>query len=320
MKKKILVCDIFTQEALSLLSSQLDCEIVRSLSRQPTVEEVSDCNAILSRSRTRINEKLLAKAPLLEVIISATSGFDHVNLDACKAKNVIVMHTPDANKEGAAQLTLMHMLNWHRNALAAHKAVVSHMWKEELPIGVELGEKHVGILGLGRVGRRVATLCKAFGATVSAHDPYIPIEEFKKLDVQPLGFTELLRDSDILTLHAPLTKKTKEIINKKTLEMMNENALLINTARGKMVNEQDLYEALENKVIAGAALDVFSKEPLPRDSNLRMLNNVMFTPHVGAYTRESFQKASLQAVHKTIQFFKHKEVIDQLPPNADWLD
>lgn len=320
MKKKIVVCDKYTQEALTYLTTNLDCTVQRSLSRQPTVDEVKDCQALLIRSRTRVNERLIARAPHLEVIISATSGFDHIDLDACKANNIVVMHTPEANSDGAAQLTIMHILNWYRKAFLAHKAVVSHMWKEELPIGMEISGKNVGILGLGRVGRRVAALCKAFGAQVSAHDPYIPLEEFKKCDVQPLGFSELLRDSDIISLHTPLTSKTREVINKKTLELMNENTLLVNTARGKLINEQDLVEALENRVIAGAALDVFSKEPLPRDSELRMQENVICTPHIGAYTRESYQKASMQAVQKIINFFNNNEISDQLPPRADWLD
>lgn len=318
MKKKILVCDKYTQEALSLLSTELDCEVVRSHSRTPTVEEVQDTHALLIRSRTVINQNLLKKAPVLELIVSATSGFDHIDVLACEEHNVKVVHTPQANIEGCAQLTIMHILNWMRSSFASHKAVVSHMWKEELPIGSELSGQHIGLLGFGRVGKRVAELCKAFKTQVSAHDPFIPESEFKEHGVQSLGFTELLRECDILSLHVPLTEKTRLIMNKKTFEIMNDSALLINTARGSLVNEQDLFEALSNKALAGAALDVFQKEPLPRDSNLRHLKNVVFSPHVGAYTREAFSKASNQAVQKTISYFKYGELSDQLPPKADW--
>ena len=211
MKKKILVCDKYTQEAISHLTASMDCDVQRSLSRVPKQEELEGVHALLIRSRTVINEKLLSQAKDLELIISATSGFDHIDLEACRKHSIVVMHTPEANKEGAAQLTLMHMLNWCRHAFIAHKAVNNHMWKDELPIGIELSEKHVGILGLGRVGSRVAQLCQAFGAKVSAHDPYVPLDDFKRLNVNPLGFTELLRDADILTLHSPLTSKTQWI-------------------------------------------------------------------------------------------------------------
>ncbi|MCB0392141.1 MAG: hydroxyacid dehydrogenase [Bdellovibrionales bacterium] len=320
MNKKILVCDNYTQESTSHIVASLDCEVNRSSSRIPMVAEVENCHALLIRSRTIINRSLLERAPQLELIITATSGFDHIDLKACTEKNITVMYTPEANKEAAAQMTIMHMLNWSRHAFMAHKAVVSHMWKEELPIGSEISEKHIGILGFGRVGKRVAELCKTFGATVSAHDPYVSIDEFKKYDVQPLGFSELLRDSDILTLHTPLTSKTKGIMNKKTFDIMNENALLINVARGQLIIEQDLFEALQSKKLAGAALDVFEKEPLPRDSQLRTLDNILLSPHIGAYTREAITKASMQAAQKTIAYFKYNEITDPLPPQADWVE
>ncbi len=319
VKKEILICDKYTQDSLSLLSSSLDCNVTRSNSRQPSVEEVSNTNALLIRSRTTIDEALLSRSPNLELIISATSGFDHIDFEACKNRNITIMHTPQANIEGAAQLTIMHILDWMRNSYMGHKAVVSHTWKEELPIGSELGEKHVGILGLGRVGKRVATLCKAFNAKVSAHDPFITESEFKEAEVQALGFTELLRECDILSLHLPLTDATRGVMNSKTFEIVNDNALLINTARGSLINEQDLFEALQNKQLAGAALDVFNKEPLPRDSNLRHLSNVTFSPHIGAYTREAFSKASTDAAKKTIAFFKANEISDELPPKKDWV-
>ncbi len=320
MRKKILVCDKYSQDSLSLLSAELDFEVSKSASRQPTVDEIQNTDALLIRSRTTINESLIRRAPRLQLIITATSGFDHIDLDACKKQNITVMHTPEANKEGAAQLTIMHILNWMRRAYMSHKAVVVHMWKEELPLGMELSEKTVGIIGLGRVGKRVASLCKAFNAKVIAHDPYIPEDDFKSLDVTSVGFTEILRESDIISLHIPLTTKTKEMFNRKTFGLMNENALLVNVARGALVNEQDLFEALQKKQIAGAALDVFQKEPLPKDSSLRHLENVMLTPHIGAYTQEALARASMEAVKKAIHYFTANKISDELPPKESWFE
>jgi D-3-phosphoglycerate dehydrogenase len=258
--KKILVCDQYTQESLGMLKSEGIFEITKSQNQQPTVKEVSDIEALLIRSRTIINESFLERASKLELIVTATSGFDHIDLKACQRKKITVMHTPDANKEATAQLTLLHILNWLRRGTQSHLAVLDKKWKDELPMGSEISQKTVGIIGLGRVGKRVAELCKAFQAKVIAFDPYIPENEFKELGVVSDGLIEVLRQSDVVTLHVPLTSKTKDLINRNTIECMSENTLLINVARGGLINENDLYEALQGKKLAAAALDVFKKD------------------------------------------------------------
>jgi D-3-phosphoglycerate dehydrogenase len=286
----VLLTDTFTTEGIEILRQKF--EIRRAAKVTPTAQELLGVEALVIRSRTQIDRELLALAPQLKAVVTATSGYDHIDLAACDERGVSAYYTPDANFNAAAELTLMLMLATLRRQSEVVRALREHRWKDALNPGRELRGKTVGVIGLGRVGGRVAELVQAFGAEVIAHDPYAPDATFDRLEIARLGLTEVLVQSDIVTLHVPLTKETRHIIGHGTLEHCKEGFVLINTSRGSVVDEGALDAALENGQITAAGLDVFEHEPLSRDSRLRKRPNVVITPHIGAMTDEALIKAS----------------------------
>jgi D-3-phosphoglycerate dehydrogenase len=319
IKKKILITDRYSQESVLYLQGHPWAEVVKSDS--PSIlplEHLVSAHALLIRSRTQINEELLKKARNLQVIITATSGFDHIDLEATKKWGITVMHTPTANIESAAQLTFGLVLNCASRILDGHKMVKSGEWDRNRLQGFELSGSHYGIVGLGRIGQRVAQIAKAFKMNVAAYDPYQEDEVFEKLGVQRLGLEEVLKTSDVVSLHVPKTLETERMINRTQFEYMNRQLILVNTSRGTVIHEDDLCEALDKGFLRAVGLDVFEKEPLDRNSKLLQYPNVILTPHIGANTEEAFYKASKIAATKLVGFFSDGSTSDALPPRVPW--
>ena len=290
MKTIVLITDTFTAEGVEALREKF--EIRGSKHATPTAQELQGVEAMIIRSRTKVNRELLQQAPNLKRVVTATSGYDHLDLEACDERGISTYYTPDANYNAAAELTLMLMLSALRRQPEITKVLREQKWKDALKPGRELKNKIVGIIGLGRVGGRVAELAQAFGAEVLAHDPYTGDEKFEALKIARLGLTEVLVQADIVSLHVPLTKETRHIISHGTLEHCKDGFILINTSRGQVVDEGALISALENGQITAAGMDVFEHEPLSRDSRLRKMPTVVLTPHVGAMTDEALSMAS----------------------------
>lgn len=305
---KVLIKDSFSEGALALLKTNSQLKVSQSRQLQLSDTELENAEILLIRSRTKLPQEILEKARQLKFIITATSGFDHIDLDYCKAHNIKVAHTPDANRDSAAELTMMHMLNCMRHSSEAMTAIQNGHWRNVVPRGNTLSGKHLGIVGLGHIGSRVAEMAHCFNMKVSAFDPYQPDEQFEKYNVERIGYTELLIQSNIVTYHVPLTEETRHMVNHQTLDYFLEGAIIINASRGEVIDENELYTALVKKKIAAAGLDVFEKEPLPQASNLRTLPNVFMTTHLGAYTYESISLASRQAVQKVFLFLENKEI------------
>ena len=310
---KILVCDQYTVESLQELKTELPARI-DICGLQPTAAELADAQALLIRSRTPINAKTLDLAPNLKVIVTSTSGYDHIDLSAAQARNVKVMYTPDANSQSAAELTLLLMLATLRRAGESDRALRDGKWKDHFPPGSELCGKTVGIIGLGRVGGKVARFVQSFGARPVAFDPYQSDSVFLDLKITRMGLTEVLSQADIISMHIPLTEETRRMIRQETIEAAQEGVVFINTSRGKVVDESALVQALTSGHIAAAGLDVYEHEPLARESKLRKMSNVVLTPHIGAYTEQAFRRASFDAAQKVIAFFKDGKISDNLPP------
>ncbi|MCB0351088.1 MAG: hydroxyacid dehydrogenase [Bdellovibrionales bacterium] len=308
----VLVADRFTLEAIEFIRSQISGDVIQT-ENLPTRELLNKATALLIRSRTKINKELIEAAPNLKVIITATSGFDHIDFELTRKKNITVMFTPDANFESAAEHTLLLMLGVLRRLNESARLLREGSWKDELKSGFELKCKTVGIIGLGRVGSRVAELLQAFGAHVIAFDPYQDDKVFEKLGLERFGLSEVFAQAEILTLHVPLNEETRRYIRAETLELAHDGLIFINTSRGRVVDEGALIAALESGQIIGAGLDVFENEPLARDSRLRKLPNVLLTPHIGAHTEEAYIKASMLAAQKLITFINTGEISDNLP-------
>lgn len=319
MKKKILITDRFAQDSLLYLQQNAAYEVVKSDSpHHLPLEHLVTAHALLIRSRTQITEELLQKARQLQLIITGTSGFDHIDLDATQRWGVTVMNTPNANVESAAQLTWSLVLSCASQLLASHRMVKSGEWKRDQVTGLELSGRTYGVVGLGRIGTRVAQIAQAFGMNVMAFDPYQNDEVFEALKIKRSSYEEVLKTADVISFHVPKTAETEHMLSLSQLEQIHRGVILVNTSRGTVIKEQDLVQALESKWIRAAGLDVFEKEPLNRESKLLKFPNVILTPHTGANTDEAFFKASQIAAQKLVAFFVDGSTSDTLPPRVAW--
>jgi D-3-phosphoglycerate dehydrogenase len=320
MSVELLITDTFDGAALAKLKAQLDCHFHKSNDLRPTQDELKNVSGLLIRSRTKIDKSTLDGAPKLKWIVTATSGFDHIDFKECAKRGITVSHTPEANVQSAAELTVALILNLSRRIPAAMESVKKSQWRRDDLRGLSVMGHTLGMVGLGRVGQRVARVMNALGMKVIAHDPYVDDSTFRDLRVERLGFSEVLVAADFLTLHVPLTKETHHMINHDTLRLMNSEAFLINASRGQVIDETALTVALDEGVIQGAALDVFEREPLMKESRLRGRDNVLLTPHIGAFTEEAVAAASVAAVDRTVEFFTTGKAKDTLPLPVRWFD
>ncbi len=317
-RKQVLITDRFSQDALLTLESQPFLSVRKSHSPFLAQTDLNGVNALIIRSRTVIDREVLSRAKNLQVIVTATSGFDHIDLEACAEWGITVMFTPRANVESAAQLTWSLVLGCATKLTQAHREMKAGSWARELLVGTELHKKTYGIVGLGRIGSRVAEIAQAFGMHVLAYDPYQDDGHFREVGAERVAYEEILKQSDVLSYHVPKTKETHYLLNRSHFEYIHRGIILVNTSRGTVIKEMDLVEALENGWIGAVGLDVFEKEPLPRNSKLFNFQNVLLTPHIGANSAEAFAKASEQAALKVIRFFVDASTEDTLPPKAPW--
>lgn len=313
----ILVCDHFTSESLALLAQ---FNIAKSKNHQPNENELFEAEALLVRSRTKLPGTILNRAPKLQYIVTATSGFDHIDWPFCRERNIKVAYSPEANVTAAAEHTFAMLLSHLKKTATAHTSVKKGYWREGLPRLEELQGLELGLLGFGRIGQRVAKIAKAFEMVVSAYDPYVDSNVFKRDEVEAAGLLEILMGADVVSLHLPLTTETRHIINYQTLPHMNSEAYLINVARGALVDELELALAIEKGQLKGAALDVFEKEPLPKDSRLLEISEVFLSPHLGGYTEAAFQRASLEAVRELLSLIESGASKNCLPVSSAWFD
>ncbi len=305
------------------LFEQHSLTAVSRLRAEPSLaitDDLAEADILLIRSRTRIDKALLDQARKVKLVITATSGFDHIDWRECQSRDIQVSHTPEANAASTAELTFTLILAWERRLLDACKAVRTNGWRDSLQRPRGLKGQNLGVVGLGRVGRRVVQIAKAFGMHVLAHDPYIEEGVFKDLEVERLGLIEILRSSDYLTLHVPLTSETRHLINNPTLGEMQSDAVLINTCRGAVVDESSLLTGLDEGVIAGAAMDVIEREPPPQGHKSRNHPKLLLTPHIGAFTDHAWDQASHEAVDKILTFATGQTIGDTLPLNTPWFD
>lgn len=315
---KVLVTDRFSPEAFAKLKANSKLEVAQTASHVPTADELQSANALVIRSRTKIHSELLSQAPQLKVIVTSTSGFDHIDFNATQKQNIAVMHTPVSNALSAAEMTWLLVLACARKFTQAQAQLKKGEWKRDLLAGTQLSGKTYGVIGLGRIGSRVAKFAQAFGMNVIAFDPYIESEDFQKAQAERVSFEELFRRADFVSLHVPATSETKKMINFRVLEGASSDLILVNTSRGDVVNEPELIKALDQNVIKGVGLDVFTTEPLAQSSPLLKMPQVVLSPHIGATTTEAFEASSREAATKIIDFVENGRTSDSLPPKAPW--
>ncbi len=291
---KILVADELAQAGVDLLAANHDVDVRIGLSKEELVSCVAPYHAIVVRSQTQIDADVIAAASELRVIARAGVGLDNVDIDAATRHGVMVCNAPLSNTVSAAEHTLALLLALARNIPQAHAALVEGRWERSSWNGTELQDKTLGVLGLGRIGTLVAQRCHAFGMRIVAYDPYVAPDRAARLGVELLpNVDDVLERADFVTVHLPKTPDTEGLIDAGRLKRMKPTARLLNVARGGIIDEQALADAVRDGVIAGAAIDVFSKEPMT-DSPLFGLKNVIVTPHLGASTSEAQDKAGVQ--------------------------
>ncbi|MGY8813694.1 MAG: phosphoglycerate dehydrogenase [Gammaproteobacteria bacterium] len=317
MKKRILIADKISKAGVDYLQSQPDfvVDIEHGLDEAGLCAKIPGYDAVLVRSAVKITEKVINAADKLKVIGRAGIGVDNINVEKATEKGIVVMNTPDANATTTAELTFAHILSLSRSLPAADKSVRTGKWERSKFMGAELANKTLGIVGYGNIGRIVATRAKAFKMKVIAYDPFVTAEAFEKEGVTPSDVDGLVKKSDYITLHCPVNDKTRGIISAERIKLMKPNTRIINVARGGLIDENALYEALKSGNIAGAALDVFENEP-PVDSPLLELDNTVFTPHLGASTDEAQTAAGSELASQIVIYLQSGEPINalNLPP------
>ncbi|MFY9568449.1 MAG: phosphoglycerate dehydrogenase [Acetivibrionales bacterium] len=294
---KIIVAERIADEGIQYLKDKgYEVDVKYGMSPGELLDIIDDYDSIIVRSVTKVNAKLIEKAKKLKVVGRAGNGIDNIDVSACTKKGIIVVNTPESNIMAAAELAVGHAFCLFRNIPQANAAARRGEFRRNLFIGNELQDKTAGIIGLGRIGTIVARKLKGCGMKVVAYDPYITDEKFKKNAVKKCEtLEELLEQSDLISLHTPKTAETYGMIGKRELEICKDGVRIVNAARGGLVNEKDLYDALKAGKVAGAAIDVLDPEPgydkAPEEQTytnpLLELDNVIITPHLGASTQEA---------------------------------
>jgi D-3-phosphoglycerate dehydrogenase len=286
---KILVSDPLSEEGLKILKDvkEFQVDVYTGLKPEVLKEKIKDYDALIVRSGTTVSSAIIAEAARLKVIGRAGVGLDNVDLEAATQKGIIVMNTPAGNTISTAEHTMSMILALSRNIPQANASTKKGEWKRSKFMGVELYNKALGIIGLGRIGTEVAKRALSFGMKVLAYDPFLSREVAESLGVEIAELKDLLGRSDYITVHTPLTEQTKHIISNKEFGLMKTGVRIINCARGGIIDEAALLNALKEGKVAAAALDVFEKEPLASDSELLKLDNLITTPHLGASTEEA---------------------------------
>jgi D-3-phosphoglycerate dehydrogenase len=306
-KPVVLIAEQLSPATVEALGPDFDIRSVDGTDRAALLSALSDASAVLIRSATQIDAEALAAAPALKVVARAGVGLDNVDIKAATEAGVMVVNAPTSNIISAAELTIGHILSLARHIPAAHASLAAGEWKRSTYTGTELYEKTVGIIGLGRIGALITARLQAFGVEVIAYDPYVSPARAQQLGVHLVSLDELLEQSDFITIHMPKTPETTGMIAGPQLARMKKTAYIVNVARGGLIDEAALAEALAAGTIAGAGLDVFGSEP-PTDSALLGLPNVVVTPHLGASTNEAQEKAGV-SVARSVRLALEGELV-----------
>jgi len=312
-KLKVLVTDKIDPEGLKPLSIHPGIDLKFEVAPKPDVLEKAliGTDVWLVRSETKITADWIGKAPALRLIGRAGVGVDNIDLAAATRRGVAVINAPAANTLAAAEHTLALMLAIARHVPQADASTKAGKWERGKFMGVELCGKTLGVVGLGRIGREVAKRAQSFGMKIVGFDPFVSEASARELGIEPAALADLLAKSDFVTLHVPGGEKTKHLISAESLKTVKKGLRLVNCARGELIDEAALAEALKDGRVAAAGLDVFSAEPLPADSPLRSAPNVVLTPHLGASTSEAQSRVATELAQAVVDF--HEKGI---APNA----
>jgi D-3-phosphoglycerate dehydrogenase len=308
---KVLVNDQIADEAIEMLRSKYEVT-AKFHDKDELLDVISDYDALIVRGKTKVPKEVIEKGDKLKVIGRAGIGVDNIDVDFATEKKVAVVNAPRSSTISVAELAMGHMISMARHLPFADKSMKAGLWEKKKLMGTELHGKTLGLVGCGRIGAEVASRAVAFGMNVLAYDPYLPKEVQEKIQCTFIELDPLLKESDFISIHSLLSDETRGMIGKEQFEMMKDTVCIINCARGPIIDESALLDALEKGKIGGAALDVYEKEP-PEGSPLLIAPNVVFTPHLGASTVEAQIKAgttTAQQVDKVLSGEKPDFVVN----------
>lgn len=300
---KVLVSDNLSPKGIRILEkANLDVVFKTGLKPDELKEEIRDCDALIIRSATKATEDLLSAAPRLKVIGRAGIGLDNVDIPAASKKGIIVMNAPGGNVVTTAEHTIALLLALSRNIPQATSSMKSGKWEKKKFTGREVFKKTLGIIGVGRIGSIVADRARGLKMQVISYDPYIMPETAKKMGIELVSFDELCARADYISIHVPFTKDTNNLLSRDAFSKMKEGVMVINCARGGIVDEDALYEAMQEGKVAGAAFDVFAEEPPRPDLPLFTSDRFICTPHLGASTQEAQENVAVAITNQVVDY------------------
>lgn len=302
MTFKILISDPLSEDGIYPLREADNIEVVidTGLSPEQLLKKISKFDGLLVRSQTKVTREVIEKGHNLKVIGRAGVGVDNIDLDAATENGIIVVNAPDGNTNSAAEHTMAMLMSLARNIPQAHMSIKNKEWDRKSYIGVELRDKTLGIVGLGRIGSEVARRARGQRMKVIAYDPFFSEEKAEAMGIGYGALDDVLRNSDFITVHTPLLDSTRHLINKEAFEKMKDGVRIINCARGGIIDEDALYDAIVEGKVAGAALDVFEEEPAI-DNKLLTLKEVIATPHLGASTVEAQENVAIDVSEDVVR-------------------
>lgn len=301
---KILVSDSLSQQGVDLLQKAGFTVVVKSkMPKEELFKEIKDADGLIVRSGTKVTGELIAAAEKLKIVGRAGSGLDNVDTPAATKRGIVVMNTPGGNTVTTAEHTMSMICAMSRRIPQATASVKAGKWEKDKFMGVELYNKVLGIVGVGQIGGHLTKLAQGIGMKVIAYDPYLAADRAEKMGVTMMELPELFKHADIISVHTPLTPETKGIINAQSIATMKSGVMIVNCARGGIINEGDLVEALKSKKVAAAAFDVFEEEPIKGDNPLLALDNFICTPHIGAQTTEAQENVAVGIAEQVVDYF-----------------
>ena len=302
---KVGICDPIAKEGAEILKNEgLEVVDLTGIPKDELVNYVEDLDALVVRSATKVRKEMIDAAKNLKVIGRAGVGLDNIDVEYAKSRGIKVINTPGATSISVAELAIGLILSVMRKIAYADREMRKGAWPKKKCKGIEMYGKTLGIIGIGRIGKEVAKRARAFGMRVIYYDVYrLDDAQEKELNVEYCDLDTLISQADVITLHVPLLPETRHMINRERIEKMKDGAIVINAARGGIIDEDALYEALKSGKLYGAALDVYETEPL-KESKLFELDNIVLTPHIGAQAKEGQARAGVEVAKKIAEALK----------------
>jgi D-3-phosphoglycerate dehydrogenase len=322
---KVLVSDPISDQGIQHLYDATDIQVEKKtgLSEDQLVEIIGDYDALLVRSQTKVTPKIFEAAKKLKVVGRAGVGVDNIDLAAATERGVIVINAPDGNTISTCEHTFAMIMAAARQIPQAYKKTVGGVWDRKTFLGVELNNKVLGVIGMGRIGSEVAKRAKAFGMDVIGYDPFLTADRAEKMGIKLGSVNEIAAQADFITVHTPLTNETRHILSKPQFDLMKKGVRIVNCARGGIIDEVALVEAVESGIVAGAAFDVFEVEPPAADHPFLHHPNIIVTPHLGASTFEAQENVAIDVSEQVINILRNepfKNAVNMPPVPANVLN